>query len=401
MLRLFRTIKSELNIRYISIIILLCLTAISYHPRFANFVIYEGGENPLNRYFYLMTVICFGLHFSIKRWVVNEFIRTSGIWVIINVVFLAFLFFIGGSSQYISDLMSIIMALSFLLIGYNSRLTKNQLMLLVFIYSIVVAISTAFQIIVNIGGFRIADLYMQYGKNTLGLMTASSAISTLFVTLESEKYLKKYGYMLFILLLFLTITIRARAAFLTIFAVSTLLLYRKNKTSHKKIFTTKFYLVIGLFVFLLILISPNIFLKIGNYIYDSFTQNQGSDLTSDRATRNAVALKILTQHPLLGNIEGKQHYALVHNYLLRVLSSYGLLFSFPIICLYLLIVKTIFQYTIKNIPVINHLGFWVMTVPLIISLAEPTFPFAPGTGIIFPFILFGCSLWMCNKPDNL
>lgn len=401
LLRLFRTIKSELNIRFVSIVILVCLTAISYHPRFANLVIDNGTANPLNIYIYLMTAICFLLHIDVNRWISSGFIRLSLLLLVFIAISLVCLFPSPMFSRYMGDLMGIAMSLSFLLIGYNSRFTRNQLIILTFSYSVAVAISTACQIIINIGGFYIADLYMQYGKNTLGVMAASSAIAVLFVALENEKSIKNVSYVIFAILLFFTITIRARAAFLTIFAVSGLLLYRKNKTAYKKIFTTKFILVCIFILLLLLVISPNMFSIVGNYLYDSFTQNQGSDLTSDRSSRNAVAMDFILNHPLLGNVEVGQRLQLVHNYLLRVLSNYGLIFSFPIICLYLVIVKRIFQFTVKGTPNITRLGHWVMVVPLIISLAEPTFPFAPGTGVIFPFISWGWSLWMSDNQESV
>ncbi len=37
-------------------------------------------------------------------------------------------------------------------------------------------------------------------------------------------------------------------------------------------------------------------------------------------------------------------------------------------------------------------GYFALLIPFIISMAEPTYPFGPGTATVFNFILFGVAL---------
>lgn len=82
----------------------------------------------------------------------------------------------------------------------------------------------------------------------------------------------------------------------------------------------------------------------------------------------------------------------VHNYLLRVLSSYGIIGALPIYLLYFSIIIFVIKKIIKSQFTIQYLGYFVSVVPLIISLAEPTFPYSPGTGVIFSFVFLGYSI---------
>jgi len=54
----------------------------------------------------------------------------------------------------------------------------------------------------------------------------------------------------------------------------------------------------------------------------------------------------------------------------------------------------------KSGMVIQNIGFYVFMVPLIISLVEPTFPYSPGTGVIFSFVLLGFSICQIETKKN-
>lgn len=385
--------KRILNLKYISLCILLVLTALSYHPRFSSFVTEDEVANPLNRYILLMTFITFGLNFIGSKWRDQTFVFTFAKWLSVIAIVGGILMLVGLSTSYLFEARNILMAFVFLLIGYNSKVSQTQLVVLILIYSLAVLFSVFYQIISNFGGFVIADLYLQYGKNTLGVMTASSSVALLFLGLHSDKkYIKILGCGLFVVLLFFTITIRARAAFLSIFLLSAFIVYRNIKdrdagTTH----------IIGLvcIAFILLVVASLFPARVANmwdYILSSFTQNQGSDLTSGRMSRNVFALNLIAEAPLFGNLTLGYKYEWIHNYVLRQTSSYGLLGSLPIMILYFYIVTFVYKQIRFNRLNLKYVGFVVFVIPLIISLEEPTFPFAPGTGVIFPFVLLGISL---------
>lgn len=375
-----------------AVVVLLALTAFSYHPRFANLVSEQDVSNPLNKYIYVLAFACFALSFNLNLWLKNKIIQRYLAWIVICVFFFCLVSLIDGTSSYRGDLVGVILAFVFFLIGYGQTWSRNQFAWIIIIYAVSVAIATGMQIVTNIGGFVIIDQYIDYGKNTLGVMTASAAISCLILAVEQDKKFRILGCILFFVLLFFTITIRARAAYLVIFLMALFCLYSFSKNGVLKINKKKTFILAVLGVAVCCIVFPKIFIKIGDYIFDSFTQNRGADLTSDRSRRNGVALKLILQNPFLGNIAMKQRIDLVHNYLLRVVSSYGFVFAFPFVGLYFFLLKVIFKGVRNNHISENSMGYYVLIVPWIISLAEPTFPYSPGTGTILPFLLFGMAI---------
>lgn len=385
--------KQVFDLKYLSLCVLLVLTALSYHPRYSSFVTDSDAVNPLNRYIYLMTVITLIIYLFKLRWRNNVFVVTFFKCLIVITAVGSLLMLSGLTSDYFTEARNILMAFVFLLLGYNSNLSRNQYVALIIIYAITVSYCVFNQIISNFGGFVIAEVYLQYGKNTLGVITASSCVSLLIVALHSDRsFVKFVGWGLFLVLLFFTVTIRARAAFLTVFLLSAYIIYRKLKDNNVNISRILGLLLLALLLLLLASIFTNRVSNVWDYIYNSFTLNQGEDLTSGRMYRNIFALHLIGEAPLFGNLTLGYQYEWIHNYVLRQTSSFGLLGSLPLNILYFYI----FVFMIKRVRncklCIDNIGFIVFLIPLIISLEEPTFPFAPGTGVILPFVLLGISL---------
>lgn len=391
------------NIRYIFLLSLLVLTAMSYYPSFANVVTLEGGENPLNRYFVLLTVITFLLYFNYQGWIKNQLIRTYLIYLIIAGIIGFLLAQMAITTQYESATRGLLMAFVFLAIGYNSKLSYRQLFFLAIVYSLSVAFVTYRQLIQHAGGFVITDLYLGYGKNTLGVMCAASCILLLILFFyERNRYLKLFLLLLYVYILVLCISIRARADFLIIFLVTALCIYknmRRNKLTMKSISWIVFG---GLFVFVVFIFSPQIFQSILDYIIDSFTRNREGDLATGREVGWQRAIDVISESPLWGNMELQRNYETltIHNYFLRQLSSFGILGSIPILLLYLFL----FVYVIKRIIIspisVTNVGFYTFVILLAVSFGEPTFPYSPGTGVILPFMLLGFTLFRVDNPQN-
>ena len=386
-----------LKIPYISLLVLLILTALSYHPIYANVVTYDKGVNPLNRIIVAMTIVTFVLHFDYRIWLGNNFIK----------VFLAYVVIIGVigymidqfkiTNWYFEEFRSILMSFAFLLVGYSfcKKTTHNQLIGLIFLYSIFVIYAVYNQLMQHAGGFIITDIYISYGKNTMGVMCASSCIALLFLAIENNnRAIKLISWFLYIYIFILTISIRARAGYISILAITLYIVFKvyKGRQAIKNIM----WLLLGIIVVLILsLFFSNVLYSIWDFVWDSFTRHQDmNDLSSGRKAINQFAIRIVARSPFFGNLMLQRDYqsAEVHNYFLRQLSSYGIIGSLPILLLYIYlfisILKNIFK---KNIEWTN-IGFFVFLVPLIISLVEPTFPFAPGTGVIFPYILLGYSI---------
>lgn len=390
------------NIRYVLLLFLLVLTALSYNPSFSNLST-EGGSNPLSRLIVIMTVLTFLLYFNYHQWFRNRFVKTYIFWTILIGIVGYVLALTNISNQYKEIANTIIMAFVFLAIGYNTRANQKQLAVLIILYSLSVAYVSYNQLIQHAGGFVILDLYLSYGKNTLGVMCAVSCISLLLLLYnQKNKYYKVLLFALYLFILALCISIRARAAFLTIFVLSTYILYKILK--YRKITMSSLSWIIfgGLIVVVLLLLLPQVYTNISDYIYDSFFQNHEDDITTGRIDRLKYGIDIVGQSPLFGNLVLHRRFdsLIIHNFFIRQLTLFGIIGSLPILILYLYIfvhiLKRMFTYQVG----LSSVGYFVFIVVLIISLEEPTFPFAPGTGVIMPFILLGYSQYRSDEVIN-
>lgn len=272
------------------------------------------------------------------------------------------------------------------------------MLVLLLSYGGMVLYATFMQIMVNLGGFTLSAVYLQYGKNTLGVMTSSSCIALAYYGIvDNRKWVKLLTIAMAAVLLTFTITIRARASFLSTFLLLGYILYKKMQTDNRmadRFFKYSFVVVSGILILSLFAETMS---SVIDYIYESFTLNQGDDLTSGRLNRNEIALDIIANNPLWGNLEAGAQYEWVHNYFLRQFSSYGLIAGFPLLALYLYFVF----FALKNVHRRNlglkNIGYMVILIPIIISLEEPTFPYAPGTGTILSFTMLGYS--MCKNDE--
>lgn len=393
------------NIRYLSLLILLVLTALLYHTRFSNIATIDEESNPLRPIIVLLTIVNVVLFFDIKAWIKSRFIKFFLSFVLIIELIGFVIDQMGISKWYQVDAQNILMSFLFLLIGYSNgiKISYKQLRFLVFVYSFFVAVAVYSQLMQHAGGFVITNLYISYGKNTMGVMCASSCIALLFLALFEEKKIFKYcAWMLFFIILILDVSIRARASYVTIFLISILCIYRFFKGRITRRIIVWAFAGILLFMISLFLI-PGFFNTIGEYIWNSFTQNQNmDDLSSGRTALNKFAINIINRSPLFGNLELQYDYYgfRVHNYPLRVLSSYGILGSLPLLILLFYFVIYVMKKIFKSGMVIQNVGFYVFMVPLIISLVEPTFPYSPGTGVIFSFVLLGFSICQIETKKN-
>lgn len=386
-------LKNILSVKYLSLVILLLLTALSYHPSFSQFVTEKQGVNPLNKYIYIALAVTLILHFQIRKIMKSSFIRFYIIYSFLIAAFGYFLLAMNYSDEYITEAKNCIMAFSFMLIGYNANLNLNQLLFLLITYGSAVLYSTFMQIMVNLGGFTLSAIYLQYGKNILGVMTSSSSVAMAFLCLvDNRKWVKIITAGFAVLLLAFTITIRARAAFLSTFLILGFLFYRKMKSENKMTERIIKFTLFTLIALLTLSLFSDTISNIFGYIYESFTLNQGNDITSDRMNRNEYALNIIANHILFGNLEVGAKYDWVHNYFLRHFSSYGIIAGFPILALYLHLFCFVIKNAIKRKFTPSTIGYVVFLIPIIISMEEPTFPYAPGTGTILSFTMLGYSI---------
>lgn len=384
-----------INIRYLFLLSLLVISGLMYFPAFSNVVLFERGNNPLSRYLTLLTVLTFVVYFNFQAWKKNRFIIVFFIYALIIGLVGFVLDQADVSSLYRAEAQSIITSFVFFLIGFSSgiKLTYKQIVGLIFIYAIIVGYAVYLQLLQHAGGLVIVDQYIGYGKNTLGVMCASLCIALLIVHLSSKgKNIKIISLVLYFVIFTLTLFLRARSSYIFVLVISLIIVYRQFKSNGS---VQKYVLlVIGALLTVIFFIFTDYIEMLFDLIWDSFTRNRDmEDLSSGRIYRNEIGISMIKRNPLFGNLVLQRNMDVdIHNYFLRQLSSFGIIGSLPILLLYLQLMILVVKRFLKTPLNIQALGYGVFFVQIFSSMIEPTFPFGPGTGVLFSYIMLGYSV---------
>lgn len=378
------------QVYYIVLIILVALISLSSHPAIVEISRSSGLQSGtiLSRYIILVFGALFVMCFNWNSMFRSKLVRES--WGIFLFIIIAYILTYGifNTKEMMNDLRSIAICIVAIMIGWQTCLDERRQRILLLSYAILTAYIGLMQVLVNVGGFVILDQYATDNKNSIGVMLATSSFVFLMQGINSEKY-SKGKWLLIVGAIFtfiLLLTIRARGATLTLVLLLLYVFYERYKGNNFIL-----YLFGGVIVLSLIVICLPSGAK--EYVVDSIFQGREGDLTTGRSERNKSALIILSEHPFLGNLVVRQNVEWVHNYPLLKLQNFGLIFAFPIVLLYLiLLIKAIIMTIRSDNRNIFNLGYYLLLIPFIISMSEPTFPFGPGTATVFNFILFGVAL---------
>ena len=309
------------------------------------------------------------------------------IFIFIVVAHLAAFSFFDESSMF-SEIRAIGMCLIAIMIGWRLNLDEKRLHTFLIVFSLLSLFIGLVQVTQNIGGFRILDHYQVEGKNTFGVILASSSVILLFLGLNGiqKKGMKVMWLSFAILAVVILLTIRARACSLTAMLLIFYVLFQRYKGSD-------FFFYVLIFLFLAVVLYLVLPASVGEYVMNSFFQNQEDDVTSGRTGRNALGWAFFLRHFWFGNLTEGYYLEWIHNFLLDKLYKYGFVLSFPLLLMYF---SLLIRITIRTIRCNNknnyNIGYFVVLIPFVVAMAEPTMPFGPGTGTILSFLLFGVSL---------
>ena len=380
------------TIWFYGLIGLVFLLVLNYHPFFMTEEAVEVKGTALSRYIVALFSMLWVLRINVSGWLNSKVIRISFIAVL--VIFFTSLLTIIIFDTRIYDLRAILICMGAIMIGWQADLSDKKVSLLLIVYGLLSIIVGVIWVFGSGVGFSIQSYFVEQ-KNSFGVLLATSVVLFFYLFLQREKVWNKIILLLLVVLGFmLLLTIRARLSTLTAFLIVLLLLFREN--------SNKTWVLRWVRVIFIVLIIVVVLLRTSaiEYIYQSYTYEQGDDLTSDRMFRNKGAIDFLSDHLLFGNLSKEGNVVQVHNYPLRVLYEYGLFFSLPIISYYAYSLILVLRKSLKsNIRSINCIGYFLVMVPFIISFGEPTLPFGPGTATLLNFILFGYSL-KCSVRTN-
>lgn len=315
----------------------------------------------------------------------------------IGIIVLVLTFYGAGLIAETSDIRTMLIPLIGLIIGSCMELGGRRMSFAIWCYIAIIGVVLMQQIMVNIGGFEILDYYLTNAKNAFGPMVCMAALASFTMALYP-----KTGSLMSIVYILATIalcvgllTIRARFATVVLFVLALIIFIRylrgAGKSPKKSIVS---FTIIGVVVVLLLNETAR------TYIINSLFQNRETDITSGRTEAYTEAINVFLDNPWFGNIDLQQSIGWAHNYLLLQLSNYGIIGGLPWIILYIYLgIKVIVGILKSDLFKIENIGWIFASVSFFVSLAEPTYPYGPGTTNLIPFILLGMALR--EKHNNI
>lgn len=378
------------NIRYYLLLALAIIIVVAFHPYIINMGKSAGLRtgNILSPYISLLFVILFAVSVNIKSMLTSKVVRhLLVVYFFIVVAHLGVFAFFDETSMF-NEVRSIGMCILAIMIGWRLNLDKKKLTTFIILFSLLSIVIGLVQVSISIGGFRILDQYHVEGKNTFGVILATSSVILFFLGQNGvqKKRIRIIWFALSVLSIAILLTIRARACTVAAILLILYVLYQRYRGSD-----FIFYLIIFSFLaIVLYLVLPS---SVGEYVLSSFLQNREEDITSGRTGVYEKGWSFVLRHFWFGNLGLDYHMEWIHNYLLDKLFKYGIIFSLPLLWMYFsLMIKTALL-TIKCNKRDNYnIGYFVLLIPFVVSIAEPTMPFGPGTGTILNFLMFGMSL---------
>ena len=384
------------RIRYWVLLLLIILITLSSHPTIVRMSHAAGIEvgTILSRYINLVFGGLFLMCLNVKSMLRPKMIRVCWVIVVFIVVFYVMTLTFFGVGKMMQEIRYMSICLIAIMIGWQMDLKKKAFHGMLLTYAGMTLFVGLMQVITNIGGFVILDQYAIDNKNILGMMVATAGVIFFVMGLNCQQkgFVKIIYFGLALLTLVVLLTVRARASTLTLGLMLLYVLYERFKG--KNFFA---YLMVGLLLTVVVYVFIPKSAK--EYVYNSFTQNyEEGDITTGRSDRNAAALKFLANHMFLGNLNNQSQVGQIHNYPLNRTFEFGIVFVTPILLMYLYLLFQTFFKTIKTNSRNNYnVGYYLLLIPFIVSMAEPTFPFGPGTATVFNFLAFGASLRNSDK----
>lgn len=378
-------------IRFLQVVALAILVVIiGYNYTPTNFntsgELIDGNTMPI------MALLAFLLVSSIHK--IPSALRTpeirNYILLYIGIVILSLIFYGIGAVTETPDIRAMFIPLMGLIIGYCLELSQRSMRFTLLCYMAIIGVVVVQQIMVNIGGFEIVDSYLANAKNAFGPMVCMAALASFAMALYPKtNLLMSILYALIAIALCVgLLTIRARFASVVLFALAFILIVRYirgTSNSPKKVLLS--VMIIGITGVLLLNETAQ------TYIFSSLFQNRETDITSGRTEAYAEAINVFLDNPWFGNLALQQSIGWAHNYLLLQLSNYGIIGGLPWIILYIyLAIKVIAGILKSDIFKIENIGWIFVAVSFFVSLAEPTYPYGPGTTNLIPFMLLGMAL---------
>ena len=363
------------------IITILCLSTLMFLPW-----IYMTPVYYIMRYaIMVMTATAFILTFSLTRCLSIRFVRL----LLLTIACMLLIFFIIPVR--LSDITQLVTVLLTLCIGagldWNDRDWSN----VSYGYTILMIAVTICNCLYYAGGLYVPEHYMfDEGKNQVGAMLAIGATACFYFGMKRKEERTPYLVVSFLALLCLVL-IRARSDCFALIACI-LLITAKEADFHWKWNVKTVLTILGILLIGYIIYSGFISDELNTFMHGGKSGTGINDITTRRWARNQKGMDILMHHHSMEELKNPMKIPFIHNYPLLRLVRYGA-FALPLLLFYIYFgVNTLIEVFKTRKSNIRQVGWIVCCIPLLISFAEPNFPYGPGLVQMLAFLLLGFSL---------
>jgi len=363
------------------IITILCLSTVMFLPW-----VYLMPAYYIARYVVMaLTAVAFVLTFSLSRSLSARFVRLLLVTIVCMSVFIFII------PIHLSDISQLAIALVTVVIGMGLTWDERDWANMSYYYTVLLVAVTICNCLYYAGGLYVPERYMfNEGKNQLGAMVAIGASACFFFGMKMKENRTAFWVVSFLALLSLVL-IRARSDCFALIAFM-LLITAKDAEFHPKWNVKTVLTIIGILLIGYIIYNGFISNEMHTFMYGGKDADNLNDVTSRRWTRNQTGIDILINHHAVKDLKTPMKIPFIHNYPLLRLVRYSY-FSLPLLLFYIYFgISTLIEIFKSRRSKVKQVGWLVCSIPLMISFAEPNFPYGPGLVQMFAFLLLGYSL---------
>lgn len=364
---------------------ILCLSTIMFLPW-----IYLTPIYYIMRYAIMaMTAAAFVLTFSLTHFMSMRFVRL----LLLTIACMLLVFLIIPVRT--SDIVQLVIAMITLSIGSGLDWNEREWANISYGYTVLMIAVTLCNSIFYAGGLYVPEHYMfDEGKNQVGAMVAIGATACFYFGTKLKEERVPYFVVTFLALLSIVL-IRARADCFALIAMILLITAKEAdfnvKWNVKTILTVLSLLLIGYIIY-----NGFISDELNTFMHGGKSGSGINDLTTRRWARNQKGMDIIMHHHSMEELKNPMKIPFIHNYPLLRLARYSF-FAIPLLLFYIYFgISTLVEVFRSRKSQIRQAGWIVCCVPLLISFAEPNFPYGPGLVQMLAFLLLGFSL----RPDS-
>ena len=377
------------RIAKILVITILCLSTLMFLPW-----IYLTPIYYIMRYaIMVMTAVAFVLTFSLTRCLSIRFVRL----LLLTIACMVLIFFIIPVRP--SDISQLVIALITLTIGAGLDWNEREWANISYGYTLLMIAVTLCNSLYYAGGLYVPEHYMfDEGKNQVGAMVAIGATACFYFGMKMKEERTAFWVVTFLALLSIVL-IRARSDCFALIACM-LLITAKEADFHGKWSVKTVLTILGIILIGVIIYTGFIGDELHTFMHGGKSGSGIDDITTRRWERNQKGMDIIMHHHSMEELKNPMKIPFIHNYPLLRLARYSV-FSLPLLLFYIYFgISTLIELFKSRKTEIKQVGWVVCCIPLIISFAEPNFPYGPGLVQMLAFLLLGFSLRPNDPPQT-